>query len=100
MTPALLMRMFNLLLLLKKLSAPASTDARESSSIWMISMALKPSGSVLAGAYRSMGIASMRAGNVEQGAKYYRLYLPLCTNPTEKAQLQKTLAEYDAARQK
>jgi pSer/pThr/pTyr-binding forkhead associated (FHA) protein len=69
-------------------------------ALYQKAMALKPSNSVLSGAYRSMGIASMRAGNVEQGARYYRLYLPLCTNPAEKAQLQKTLAEYDAARQK
>jgi tetratricopeptide (TPR) repeat protein len=77
-----------------------SQDTDGAVALYQKAMALKPSNGVLSGAYRSMGIASMRAGNVEQGAKYYRLYLPLCTNPTEKAQLQKTLAEYDAARQK
>jgi ABC transport system ATP-binding/permease protein len=74
----------------------ASQDVDGAIALYQRAMGLKPSNSVLAGAYRSMGIASMRAGNVEQGAHYYRLYLPLCTNPTEKAQLQKTLAEYDA----
>jgi ABC transport system ATP-binding/permease protein len=74
----------------------ASQDVDGAIELYQKAMGLKPSNSVLAGAYRSMGIASMRAGNVEQGARYYRLYLPLCTNPTEKAQLQKTLAEYDA----
>ena len=74
----------------------ASQDVDAAIELYQRAMGLKPSNPVLASAYRSMGIASMRNGNVEQGARYYRLYLPLCTNPTEKAQLQKTLADYDA----
>ena len=45
-----------------------------------------------------MGIAYTREGNVEEGARYYRLYLPLCTNPAEKSQLQRVLDDYDARR--
>ena len=61
-------------------------------------LALKPEGPVLAGLYRSMGIALTRQGNIEEGAHYYRLYLPLCTNPKESALLKTTLEEYDARR--
>jgi hypothetical protein len=45
-----------------------------------------------------MGIAFTRQGNMEEGAHYYRLYLPLCSNLTERAQLQKVLEDYDARR--
>lgn len=61
-------------------------------------LATKPSATVLGGVYRSMGIAFTRQGNIEEGAHYYKLYLPLCTNPAEKAQLQKVLADYEARR--
>jgi tetratricopeptide (TPR) repeat protein len=61
-------------------------------------LALKPGNPTLGGLYRSMGIAHTRLGNVEEGAHYYRLYLPLCSNPAEKAQLHKVLEEYDARR--
>jgi len=61
-------------------------------------LATKPSATVLGGVYRSMGIAFTRQGNIEEGAHYYKLYLPLCTNPVEKAQLQKVLADYEARR--
>ncbi len=61
-------------------------------------LAMKPGDSVLAGIYRSMGIAFTRQGNIEEGAHYYKLYLPLCTNQNEKAQLQKVLDDYEARR--
>jgi len=61
-------------------------------------LTLKPSDAVLGGIYRSMGIAFTRQGNIEEGAHYYKLYLPLCTNPSEKAQLQKVLDDYEARR--
>ncbi len=66
--------------------------------LYQKALALKPGSAVLPGLYRSLGIAFTRQGNVEQGAHYYKLYLPLCTNPAEKAQLEKVLAEYDARR--
>ena len=58
-------------------------------------LALRPGPAVLPGLYRSLGIAYTSQGDVQQGAKYYRLYLPLCTNPAEKAQLQKVLDDYE-----
>jgi pSer/pThr/pTyr-binding forkhead associated (FHA) protein len=61
-------------------------------------LTLKPGHQTLGGLYRSMGIAFTRQGNIEEGAHYYRLYLPLCTSPAEKAQLQKVLDDYDARR--
>jgi len=61
-------------------------------------LTLGPSPQVLGGLYRSMGIAFTRQGNIEEGAHYYRLYLPLCANPAERAQLQKVLDDYDARR--
>ena len=61
-------------------------------------LTLHPSRPVLAGLYRSMGIAFTRQGNIEEGAHYYRLYLPLCENAAERAQLQKVLDDYDARR--
>ena len=61
-------------------------------------LSVKPSDLVLARVYRSMGIAFTRQGNIEEGAHYYKLYLPLCTNPGEKAQLQKVLDDYEARR--
>jgi len=61
-------------------------------------LALKPGNPTLGGLYRSMGIAHTRLGNVEKGAHYYRLYLPLCSNPSEKAQLLKVLEDYDSRR--
>jgi hypothetical protein len=61
-------------------------------------LTLQPSRKVLGGLYRSMGIAFTRQGNIEEGAHYYRLYLPLCENAAERAQLQKVLDDYDARR--
>lgn len=61
-------------------------------------LSMKPGEAVLAGIYRSMGIAFTRQGNIEEGARYYKLYLPLCTNPNEKAQLQRVLDDYEARR--
>ena len=61
-------------------------------------LARRPSEPVLANAYRSMGITFTRQGNAEEGAHYYKLYLPLCTNPTEKQHLQALLDAYEARR--
>jgi hypothetical protein len=61
-------------------------------------LALKPGDVVLGGVYRGLGIVFTRQGNIDEGARYYRLYLPLCTNPAEKAQLQKVLDDYAARR--
>jgi len=61
-------------------------------------LALQPSRKVLGGLYRSLGIAFTRQGNIEEGAHYYRLYLPLCENAAERAQLQRVLDDYDARR--
>jgi ABC transport system ATP-binding/permease protein len=66
--------------------------------LYQKALSLKPGKSILAGVYRSMGIAFTRQGNMEEGAHYYRLYLPLCANAAEKAQLQKVLDDYDARR--
>jgi pSer/pThr/pTyr-binding forkhead associated (FHA) protein len=66
--------------------------------LYQQALTLKPGKSVLAGLYRSMGIAFTRQGNMEEGAHYYRLYLPLCANASERAQLQKVLDDYDARR--
>jgi tetratricopeptide (TPR) repeat protein len=73
-------------------------DSDGAIALYEKALALKPGNAVLPGLYRSLGIAYTRQGNVEQGARYYKLYLPLCTNPAEKAQLEKVLAEYDARR--
>ena len=67
-------------------------------ALYQKALGLKPSEATLGGIYRSMGIAYTRQGNIEQGARYYKLYLPLCTNPAEKAQLKKVLDDYDARR--
>ena len=67
-------------------------------ALYQKALALKPSDSVLGGIYRSMGIAYTRQGNIEEGARYYKLYLPLCTNADEKAQLQKVLGDYESSR--
>ena len=67
-------------------------------ALYQKALALKPSDPVLGGIYRSMGIAYTRQGNIEEGARYYKLYLPLCTNPDEKAQLQKVLGDYESSR--
>ncbi len=61
-------------------------------------LSLKPTDAVLGGVYRSMGIAFTRQGNIEEGAHYYKLYLPLCTNAAEKSQLKKVLDDYEARR--
>jgi len=66
--------------------------------LYQKALTLKPGKSVLAGLYRSMGIAFTRQGNMEEGAHYYRLYLPLCGNASERAQLQKVLDDYDVRR--
>jgi hypothetical protein len=66
--------------------------------LYQRALTLKPGKAVLALIYRSMGIAFTRQGNLEEGAHYYRLYLPLCTNAAEKAQVQKVLEDYDARR--
>jgi hypothetical protein len=75
-----------------------SQDPAAAVGLYEKALTLKPGKPILAGLYRSLGIANTRLGNTEEGAKYYRLYLPLCTNPGEKAQLQKVLDEYDARR--
>jgi len=65
-------------------------------ALYQKALSIKPSGAVLGGVYRSMGIAFTRQGNIEQGAHYYKLYLPLCTNAAEKSQLQKVLQDYES----
>ena len=67
-------------------------------ALYQKALSTKPSEAVLGGVYRSMGIAFTRQGNIEEGAHYYRLYLPLCTNPAEKSQLRKVLDDYEARR--
>ncbi len=67
-------------------------------ALFQKALTLKPGNPTLGGLYRSMGIAFTRQGNIEEGAHYYRLYLPLCSNPAEKSQLQKVLDDYDARR--
>jgi tetratricopeptide (TPR) repeat protein len=67
-------------------------------ALYQKAVALKPSDAVLGPAYRALGIGYARQGNVEEGARYYRLYLPLCSNPQEKAQLQKYLDQFDSQR--
>jgi tetratricopeptide (TPR) repeat protein len=67
-------------------------------ALFQKALTLKPGRTILAGLYRSMGIAFTRQGNMEEGAHYYRLYLPLCANAAERAQLQKVLEDYDARR--
>ena len=67
-------------------------------ALYQKALTLQPSKQVLGGVYRSMGIAFTRQGNIEEGAHYYRLYLPLCANPAERAQLQKVLDDYDSRR--
>jgi hypothetical protein len=67
-------------------------------ALFQKALTLKPGHQTLGGLYRSMGIAFTRQGNIEEGAHYYRLYLPLCSNPAEKSQLQKVLDDYDARR--
>jgi len=66
--------------------------------LYQKALTLKPGKRILAGLYRSMGIAFTRQGNMEEGAHYYRLYLPLCSNFSERTQLQKVLEDYDARR--
>ncbi len=61
-------------------------------------LALHPSAPMLGSLYRALGTTYSRTGNADKGANYYRLYLPYCANPTEKAFLQKTLDDYDASR--
>jgi tetratricopeptide (TPR) repeat protein len=67
-------------------------------ALFQKALTLKPGNPTLGGLYRSMGIAFTRQGNIEEGAHYYRLYLPLCSNPAEKSQLQKVLDDYEARR--
>ena len=67
-------------------------------ALYRKALSTKPSDAVLGGVYRSMGIAFTRQGNIEEGAHYYQLYLPLCTNPAEKSQLRKVLDDYEARR--
>jgi hypothetical protein len=67
-------------------------------ALYQKALMLRPSDQVLGGIYRSMGIAFTRQGNIEEGAHYYRLYLPLCGNPAERAQLKKVLEDYDSRR--
>jgi pSer/pThr/pTyr-binding forkhead associated (FHA) protein len=67
-------------------------------ALYQKAVALRPGDAVLGPAYRALGIAYARQGNVEEGARFYRLYLPLCSNPQEKAQLQKYLDQFDSQR--
>jgi tetratricopeptide (TPR) repeat protein len=73
-------------------------DPSSAIALYNKALTLRPGKAVLALIYRSMGIAFTRQGNLEEGAHYYRLYLPLCTNPAERVQVQKVLEDYDARR--
>ena len=75
-----------------------SQDFPGAIALYQKALSMKPADAVLGGVYRSMGIAFTRQGNIEEGAHYYKLYLPLCTNPAEKSQLQKVLDDYEARR--
>ena len=61
-------------------------------------VALQPSGPVRGSLYRSLAQAWQRQGDKERTLSYYKLYLPYCDNPTEKAFLQQTLDQAEAAR--
>lgn len=71
-------------------------DAAGALPLFQQAISLKPLNPTLGGLYRSMGIAFTRQGDLEQGARYYRLYLPLCTDAREKAELLKLLHDYEA----
>jgi tetratricopeptide (TPR) repeat protein len=73
-------------------------DLPSAVALYQKALTLQPSKQVLGGIYRSMGIAFTRQGNIEEGAHYYRLYLPLCANSAERAQLKKVLEDYDSRR--
>jgi len=76
----------------------AAQDLPGAIELYEQALVLKPHKHVLAAAYRGLGAAFTRQGNVEEGAHYYKLYLPLCGDPAEKAQLQKLLDDYAARR--
>lgn len=76
----------------------AAQDFPGAIALYEQALVLKPARPVLATAYRGMGLAFTRQGNVEAGAHYYKLYLPVCSDPAEKARVQKLLDDYDARR--
>jgi pSer/pThr/pTyr-binding forkhead associated (FHA) protein len=76
----------------------AAQDLPGAIALYEKALVLKPARPVLATAYRGMGAAFTRQGNIEEGAHYYKLYLPLCSDPAEKARVQKLLDDYDARR--
>jgi hypothetical protein len=62
---------------------------------------LLPSGPVLGPVYRSLAQALLRRkgpGDEERAIGYYKLYLPLCDNPTERTALQRSVDEFEAHR--
>jgi len=74
-----------------------SQDPSGAVALFQQALTLKPGNPTLA-AIPQHGHRLHPPRNIEEGAHYYRLYLPLCTNPAEKAQLQKVLDDYEARR--
>jgi len=65
--------------------------------VYQKALSLHPSQALLGRIYRALGIAYARQGNLDEGARYYRLYLPFAA-PEERAQLQKYLEQFEARR--
>jgi hypothetical protein len=60
-------------------------------------VALQPAGPVLGKLYKSLGDAHRRQHDAPKALAYYKLYLPYCDNPTEKAYLQQEVDRAESA---
>jgi pSer/pThr/pTyr-binding forkhead associated (FHA) protein len=78
----------------------AAQDFAGAVTAYQKALAAKPSAAVLGVVYRGMGIAYTRQGDIENGARYYKLYLPLCTDARERDQVRKMVDDYEARRRK
>ena len=61
-------------------------------------VALQPTGPVLGKLYKSLADAWQRQRQPQKALGYYKLYLPYCDNPTEKAYLQQEVDRAESAR--
>jgi pSer/pThr/pTyr-binding forkhead associated (FHA) protein len=60
-------------------------------------VALQPTGPLLGKLYKSLGDAHRRQQDAPKALAYYKLYLPYCDNPTEKAYLQQEVDRAEAS---
>jgi tetratricopeptide (TPR) repeat protein len=61
---------------------------------YQAALELKPSGSLMALAYRGLGTAAVYSGDAKAAARWFKRYLPYVDDPATKEQVQTLIRQY------